>query len=205
MSPTAFRRFFVLSTGVAIGAVSSLALSAPTAHASAPEGVDVKNSRVFIVGDSLTVGSAPYLRRKLGPEVRSVTVDAQVGRFTGPGISKLKTKRAKKSQIWVVALGTNDSPSKSQTRKNVKEVMRHAGNRSVIWVNVVRPGGYGGVNRILSKADNARDNLSVLDWAAVIRSKSSLLTGDRVHLTSYGYKIRAKLTKRAVLALRTTS
>jgi lysophospholipase L1-like esterase len=199
------RRFSLLSAGLAIGAVSSLTLGSPVAHADTPKEVDVKSSKVFVVGDSLTVGAAPYLRRSLAPKVRSLTVDAQVGRFTGPGISKLQTRQAKRAQIWVVALGTNDGPSSRQTRTNVKKVMRLAGNRTVIWVNVVRPGGYGSVNRVLRSADNARGNLTVLDWAAVIRSKSSLLTGDRVHLTSYGYKIRAKLTKRAVLALDTTS
>lgn len=207
MPHTTIRRFTLISAGVAIGAVSSMALGAPTAEAQTAQTkvVDVKKSKVFVVGDSLTVGDAPYLRRKLGPNVGSLSIDAQVGRFTGPGISKLKTSRAKKAQIWVVALGTNDGPSSSQTRKNVNKVMRLAGKRSVIWVNVVRPGGYGGVNHVLRRADNARANLTVLDWASVIRSKSSLLTGDRVHLTSYGYKIRAQLTSRAVLALDTTS
>lgn len=175
----------------------------PTASPTASEqpSIDIKSSKVFVVGDSLTVGAAPYLRRNLGPKVRRLNVDAQVGRFTGPGIAKLRTNRARSAHVWVVALGTNDGPSPTQARSNVRKVMRLAGEREVIWVNVVRPGGYGKVNRVLRQYDAKKENLTVLDWAAVIRSRSSLLTGDRVHLTSYGYKIRAKLTKRAVVAL----
>jgi len=194
----------VLSTGIALGAIASLTVGTPVANAGTVKEINVKKSRVFVVGDSLTVGTAPYLRRALRPKVRALSINAQVSRFTGPGIAKLTTKRAQKAHIWVVALGTNDGPSTQQTRKNVKRVMRLAGKRSVIWVNVVRPGGYGGVNRVLRKEDRARSNLSVLDWASVIRSRSSLLAGDRVHLTSNGYKVRATLTMRAVLALDTT-
>ena len=207
MPQSTIRRFTLISAGVAIGAMSSMALGAPTADAQTAQAkvVDVKKSKVFVVGDSLTVGAAPYLRRTLGPKVRSLSIDAQVGRFTGAGISKLRTTQAKQAQIWVIALGTNDGPNPAQTQKNVNKVMLMAGKRSVIWVNVVRPGGYGGVNRVLHQADKSRSNLTVLDWASVIRSTSSLLTGDQVHLTSYGYRIRAKLTARAVLALDTTS
>ncbi len=204
MPQTTVQRGAVLSAGLALGALSSVAIGSAPAQAAPSSEVDVKRSKVFVVGDSLTVGTAPYLQRKLGPKVRSLHIDAQVGRFTGTGINKLRSKQARRADIWVVALGTNDAPSAKRTKSNVKKVLRLAGSRKVIWVNVVRPGGYGAVNRVLRQMDKAKKKLTVLDWAAVVRGKSSLLAGDRVHLTSYGYQIRAKLTKRAVVALDTT-
>ena len=162
----------------------------------------LRSTRVFIEGDSLTVGSAAALRHQLKGHVKSVRVDAQVGRHTGEGIRKLRGQAAQSAGIWVVALGTNDSPSSAQTRKNVKAVMRLAGkNRQVIWVNVVRPGGYQRVNRTLKELDAANPQLTVIDWAAVIRKQRELLTGDRVHLTPKGYRIRAIETRNAILAL----
>lgn len=201
MPHTTFRRSFLLLTSIAVGAMSTMTLATSPAHASPANEFNVKKSKVLVVGDSLTVGSAPYLRRKLSPKVQSLTIDAQAGRFTGAGISKLRSKKARSADIWVIALGTNDAPSSAQTRRNINKVMRLSGQKSVIWVNVVRPGGYGAVNRVLRKADKARGRLTVLDWASVIRSKSRLLAGDKVHLSSYGYKIRAKWTTRAVVAL----
>lgn len=201
MPHTTFRRSFVLTTGIAIAAMASLTLAASPVSASPANQPSVKKSRVFVVGDSLTVGSAPYLRRNLGPKVRSLTVDAKVGRFTRSGVAKLRSKKARRANIWVIALGTNDGPNRAQTKRNIKKIMRLSGQKRVIWVNIVRPGGYGAVNRVLRKADKARKRLTVLDWASVIRSKSRLLAGDGVHLSSSGYKVRAEWTTRTVVAL----
>lgn len=189
-----------VTTVVLIGLGSVALGAAPSQADSTP--ISLASTRVFIEGDSLTVGSAGALKSQLRRHVKSVTVDAQVGRHTGEGIRKLRSPAAKAAGIWVVALGTNDSPSSAQTRKNVAHVMKLAGkNRQVIWVNVVRPGGYGRVNRTLRALDAANPQLTVIDWAAVIRQQRELLSGDRVHLTPKGYRIRAIETRNAILSL----
>ncbi len=189
------------TAGLCIGIVIGLVAPASATETTAKP-LDLKSTRVFIVGDSLTVGSNPALRKQLKPLVKSVAIDARISRFTGEGIAKLRTARARQASIWIVGLGTNDSPSAAQTIRNVNKVMRLAGNtRQVIWVNVVRPGGYSRVNRALQALDAKYPRLSVIDWAAVIRKQRHLLAGDRVHLTAKGYRVRALATRQALLEL----
>lgn len=158
--------------------------------------------RVFIVGDSLTVASKNQLRAKLRGRVLSLGIDARVGRHTREGISRLRGAAAKRAGLWVVALGTNDAASASQTRKNVATVMRLAGpTRQVIWINVVRPGPYHRVNRAFRNLDTAHHTLTVVDWAAIVRGRSGLLAGDRVHLTARGNRVRTLVTCNAIAAV----
>lgn len=200
----------VVATGLCIGATASIAAPVePSVAASTPttdKALDLTSARVFIEGDSLTVGSTQALRSQLRSRVKSVAIDAKVGRFSREGIARLRTSNAKRASIWVVALGTNDSPSASQTRRNVAKVMHLAGSeRRVIWVNVVRPGGYSRVNRELGALDAKYPRLTVIDWAAVIRKQRSLLSGDRVHLTPKGYWVRAVTTRQALVDLETAA
>ncbi len=188
-----FTALLLLSTALITGL---LPLLAPTpAHAAAPS-----HKRVFIVGDSLTVGSAPYLKSSLRKKHYSVAVDARVGRATPEGISHLKGSNAKRAGVWVVALGTNDGARPKTTKKYVTQVMKKAGKkRTVIWVNVVRPGGYGKVNTALRQSTHKYKNLVVVDWSKVVKSRKSVLRSDRVHLTVAGYKLRAKVITQSVV------
>ncbi len=154
--------------------------------------IKVRAPKAFIVGDSLTVGIKSQLRSKLRKHVRSVHIDARVSRHTGEGIRRLGSPAAARANVWLVALGTNDAASTSATRRNVATVMRMAGpKRQVIWVNVVRPGGYHRVNRTFAELDRRHERLTVVDWAAIVRGRSGLLAGDRVHLTPRGNRLRA--------------
>lgn len=188
-------------TGALLTATVPLAASSAVAadNSSRASIARVKSTPVFIVGDSLTVGAKPYLQAKLKSRVRKVTVDARVGRFSNEGISKLRGRQARQARVWVVALGTNDGPSSSATRSNVRKVLRKAGpRRQVIWVNVVRPGGYSRVNGALRRADAKYDNLTVIDWAKFIRQHRYYLGGDRVHLNSNGYRARGQVIAQQV-------
>lgn len=175
-----------------------------TAAASPAAASDIpapKKPNVFVVGDSLTVGVAPNLRRALAPHTSVVKVDARVSRATPEGISRLHSEAAQRANIWVVALGTNDSPSASRTRANVNRILRLAGpERAVVWVNVVRPGGYHRVNNELRRLDARRSSLTVLDWASIVQRKRGLLAGDGVHLTNKGNSVRVRATCAAVRA-----
>ncbi len=157
---------------------------------------------VLIVGDSLTVGSQRQLRSRLRGHVRSLQIDARVSRNTKGGISRLRATVARRSNVWVVGLGTNDSASSTQTRKNVVEVMRLAGpRRQVVWINIVRPGPYYRVNRAFRTLDKKYENLTVVDWAGIVRNRRGLLAGDRVHLTPLGTRLRTIATCNAIAAI----
>jgi lysophospholipase L1-like esterase len=112
----------------------------------------------------------------------------------------LRRPVARAANVWVVALGTNDAPSAARTRNYVMRVMSMAGPRKVIWVNVVRPGGYHRVNWTLAALAKRFSNLTVLDWAGLIHQHRALLRSDRVHLTSLGYRVRATVIARSISA-----
>jgi lysophospholipase L1-like esterase len=160
-------------------------------------------TRVYVEGDSLTVGCAPAIRRTLRRHVRDVALDAAVGRFTDPGLSALaRDPRARRARVWVVALGTNDGPDPRRIRNHVNRSLRLAGpRREVIWLTVRRPGGYGRVNRVLRSMDRRSDRLHLIDWAGITARHPGLLASDGVHATPRGYRIRGALIARTALFL----
>lgn len=154
-------------------------------------------SRVFVVGDSLTVGAEPYIINGLGTTVAAVSVNGRVSRPTSEGVSLLSASSP--SRIWVVALGTNDEADPVATRRWVETVMARAGkNRKVIWLTLVRPGNYGVVNAELKRQDARYSNMYVIDWATTVARNPQWLGGDGVHLNSTGYRYRGEAIVRAI-------
>lgn len=179
-------------------------LGAPTAHAAtAAEKAQARRTAVYVQGDSLTVGAGPYLQRTLRGDVKRVSVDAQVGRFTATGMQRLaQSGTARGAKVWVVALGTNDGPDPQALKRHVKRSLKLAGpRREVIWLTVERPGGYGGVNRMLRQLDGTNDRLHVVDWAGYVHKHPSALSGDGVHATAHGYQVRAAMIAQTALQL----
>lgn len=157
---------------------------------------------LFVEGDSLTVGSSGAIKSHLASEFASITVDAEVGRSTPSGIKRLRAGRA--ANVWVVALGTNDAPDKVTMRRNVKKVLRRAGDRPVLWVSIWRSKAYRKVNRMLSRLDTRYAQLSVLRWDLFIKNHPELLAADRIHLTPTGYEVRGRMIADAVRGLLST-
>jgi lysophospholipase L1-like esterase len=179
-----------LLVGVLAGAC--LALPAPSATSAPLDGL-------FVEGDSLTVGSSTAIKTNLAAEFRTITVDAEVGRSTPTGISRLNA--GQNANVWVVALGTNDAPDPVTMRRNVKAVLARAGTRPVLWVSVWRSPSYSRVNRMLSRLDRKSAQLAVLRWDRFIAKNPQLLAGDRIHLTPAGYEIRGRMIADAVRSL----
>ena len=182
---------------------TSLVVASPASAASRQEEHQGKQTNVYVQGDSLTVGVSDPLRRQLGPDVKNLGIDAQVGRFTATGMNRLgHDNRARQSKVWVLALGTNDGPNPSALRKQVERSLRMAGQeRQVIWLTIKRPGGYQPVNRMLKSLDDRHENLHVVDWAMTAHKHPGLISGDGVHATSHGYQRRARMIADAALPL----
>jgi len=161
-----------------------------------------RTQQVFVVGDSLTVGAAGPLRADLRNRVAGVRIDAQVSRPASVGIALLRTRAAQSSSVWVVALGTNDGPNPSVMRSYIAKVMRMAGpQRRVLWVNIVRPGGYGRVNVALKALENVYPNYRVVDWAQFVAAHRGFISGDGVHPSARGYQARGALIAEATVGL----
>jgi lysophospholipase L1-like esterase len=178
-----------LTAGIlATAAVAATCLAAPAAQAAS----------VLVVGDSLEVGSGPYLRHLLP----GVTVDAEKGRTSSEGVRVLSSLLDPSVRVIVFPLGTNDSPSNAgDLAANLAAVRQMAGDRCVVVATISRPpvGGVsvGAINRVVEQFAG-RPAAQVADWRTVVASIPSLLVGDRVHATGDGYSVRATLLAEAV-------
>lgn len=160
------------------------------------EGVSVEGP-VFIVGDSLTVGSKAEIDNNYEEIQVKQTTDAQIGRTLAEGYTVLKNDpAAKKANTWFVALGTNDGGlSKKRAESQVKRILQLAENRDVYWVNVHLPDNkYTSMfNKVLSAQEEKNSRLTVIDFNGELSNNPQYLAEDGIHLTPEGYNWRADL------------
>jgi hypothetical protein len=149
-------------------------------------------SSVFVLGDSLTVGSAPYIRRGYKGSSMSVTIDAEVSRHSSE-LGPLANDAARSASLWIIALGTNDY-SGPDLKDNVRKVMNKAGGKSVRWINIYNDSNHPQtktINNALDDMGREYSNLMIIDYAG--RLNKSHLDSSGYHLTDTGYRERAKL------------
>ncbi len=182
---------------IAAGAGLVIALAGLGAPAS---GADARRA-VLDLGDSLSVGTAPFLKREL-PGYR-------IGGYRAVGLrSQEVARRIARSRalphVLVVSAGTNDDPHEvSAFSQSVSGVLEAAGRaRCVVWSNIVRPpvGGrtYSGFNRTLADAARHSGSLVLVDWVGMLRRHPGWLGRDGVHASEAGYRARARAIANAV-------
>jgi lysophospholipase L1-like esterase len=156
--------------------------------------------RVFVIGDSLAVGTQPYLARDLGGW--RVRTSASISKNAPQGAAELAGRQL--PPVVVASLGTNDDPhAVSSFDHAVREALRAVGKHGcVVWPNIVRPavGGatYAGFNHVLSRLAAKRDNLRVVDWVAMVAHNRGWIGEDGVHPNATGYMARARAIARQV-------
>ena len=173
-----------------------LALAAPVAAADAP------SRRLLVDGDSLAVGTRPYLPPDLpGWKIKQ---SAAVSRHAYEGADVMRSYGRSLPRVIHVSLGTNDDPNDvAGFRAAVRDVMEVAGpHRCVVWTNIVRPkvagATYAGYNHVLVQESRPRENLRVVNWARMVREHPEWLGGDGVHVNAEGYQARARAVARSV-------
>jgi hypothetical protein len=181
--------------------VPALLLAAAAPSTGVP--ADAARTRNLLVnGDSLAVGTAPYIPRAL--RRWRVTQSTAISRHAFEGASVMRAYGRRLPRVIHVSLGTNDDPRNlSGFRAAIRAVMAVAGpRRCVVWANIVRPpvagASYAGYNRVLAQESKPRKNLRVVDWARMVRENPHWLAGDGVHVTAAGYQYRARRVARSV-------
>jgi hypothetical protein len=168
----------------------------------APASADAPSRRLLVNGDSLAVGTAPYLPRELGRW--KVTQSTAISRHAYEGADVMRAYGRALARVIHVSLGTNDDPRSVEAfRSAIREVMTVAGpRRCVVWANIVRPpvagASYAGYNRALAQESRPRKNLRVVNWARLVRENPHWLAGDGVHVSAEGYRVRARSVARSV-------
>jgi lysophospholipase L1-like esterase len=168
----------------------------------APATAEALSRRLLVDGDSLAVGTKPYLPRELSRW--KVTQSASVSRHAFEGADVLRAYGSALPRVIHVSLGTNDDPNQVDAfRAAIRAVMDVAGpKRCVVWANIVRPPvdgtSYAGFNRALARESRPRQNLRVVNWVRMVRANPQWVVGDGVHVDADGYRARAEAVARSV-------
>jgi hypothetical protein len=180
-------------------AASALALLALLA---APASAHALSHRLLVDGDSLAVGTKPYIPKDL--DGWKVITSAAVSRHAYEGADVMRSYGRSLPRVIHVSLGTNDDPNDVDGfRGAIRDVMDVAGpHRCVVWTNIVRPkvagATYAGYNRALAAESRPRENLRVVNWARMVHEHPEWLSDDGVHVNVDGYRARAKAVARSV-------
>jgi hypothetical protein len=157
---------------------------------------------VLVVGDSLEVGTSPYLGGLL-PGI-PLTVDAQISRPSSTGVAIVRSRLQTADRVVVFDLGTNDDPAQPQALSaDLAAVRSIAGDRCVVVATLNRPPYNGvsvdGLNGAVRDFAASSPPVQVVDWRSAVLSNSGLVGSDGVHGTSTGYATRAQLVARGIL------
>ncbi len=156
---------------------------------------------VLVVGDSLEVGSGPYVEGDLSPT--PVTVDAVVGRTSGEILEALRANIASDPAVVVFDAGTNDDPANPAVlAANLEAASELAAGRCMVVATINRPpyNGYGpeGLNQVIASFAAARPGTVVVDWQAAALAHPELINSDGVHPTPEGYALRGQMIAQGV-------
>jgi len=182
-------------------AIAGIVLFAAASAASAPSVPSPAN--VLDVGDSLSVGTGPYLRARL-PGYR-IAGDYDVG-LHAYDAARIVSATRPLPRVVIVSAGTNDDPRIVSTFAHaVSTIVADAGpGRCVVWPTIVRPPAvgatYDGINRALARTAAGHRNLVLVDWVHMVAAHRWWLAGDGVHVSAAGYKARAAAIASAAAA-----
>jgi lysophospholipase L1-like esterase len=180
----------------------------PAIAVAAPAGADDPTpqcTKLAVIGDSLTYGSAKLLTAELTSRaITDFAVDAERGRMIRSkalksGVRALQELRKKgyTPDCFVVALGTNDiglTGDQDKFKTWIDEMMTEIGDHPVLWVNVARPKPTGRAiwfNAVLGERQTHWPNLLIGDWSAVLAPHPEWIAFDKIHLKKAGYAARA--------------
>lgn len=157
--------------------------------------------KLFVYGDSLAVGTEPYIPEAL-PDWR-VRQDVIVDRHIRGTARALRDRGERLAPVVHLSLGTVDDPDRpGRFRRAVRRALRAVGSeRCVVWANVYRPvirnglelNGWQPLNEILDEEAARRSNLVIFDWAAMVEHHLDWRSSfDATHVSERGYKTRAR-------------
>jgi lysophospholipase L1-like esterase len=181
-------------------AATAIALALALVPSASAQSPSVAAGSVLVIGDSLGVGTEPYLERQLYGT--RITNDSEVGRPSSAGLEPLRSLLSPSDTVVVFALGTNDGTSQTAAfANNLEQAAGIAGDRCIVIPTLARPALDGvtvdGMNAVIRGFAAAHANVALVDWHAAVASRPSLLF-DGVHAISEGYALRAAMIAQAV-------
>lgn len=177
---------------------SGPAVAVPTAVNYAARAWPPRPGTVSVVGDSLTVGTLPWLAADFAAAGSPATiVRAEVGIPTEAGLASLARAGDTLGEVVLVALGTNNLQA---TAADVVDWLDRARaiigpDRRLVWVNLSmasdRYPNDDVINPVLADSARRDPRLLVLDWAGFAADRGIENTPDGVHYGDTNYRARA--------------
>lgn len=164
-----------------------------------PTTSEISSSDVYIIGDSITVGSEDEIKQ----ELKNATIDAAVSRQFSAGLDILrKQDQDSLKRVVVLALGTNGNIASS----DIDEALSIVGQeRTLILVTNYKLGNesaYNANNSLIKNTAESNKNVKIADWAAAVKENpEKYITnadGLGVHPTEDGQKLFAETIINAV-------
>ncbi len=164
----------------------------------------LKNSTVYVQGDSLSVGMAAPLRRLLVGD--RLNVSARIGRHLDEGLRILKQRVSVLPPVVVIGLGTNDDTDRTASfTSGVRAALSAVGGtRCTIWINFYqRPetgkrNPFWRLNHVLAAMAQTQPRLAIVPWAAIAARHPAWFAQDAVHPPDAGYAALARAVAVAV-------
>jgi lysophospholipase L1-like esterase len=158
------------------------------------------DSDVLVVGDSLAVGTMPFLGPMLGG--RHVVAAARNGITTPQGMKLVRQElRLVTPKTVIISLGTNDGANPQRFADRVRRTMSLLPeNACVIWSTIIRPkrkGDYRGLNRVLYQARRRDPRIVVVNWEYAVNVGAVFLP-DGLHADEAGYRYRSAMIAEAI-------
>jgi len=155
---------------------------------------------VLVVGDSLAVGTRPFLPPMLGD--RNVVIAAKNGITTPQGMKIVRKElRIVTPQVVVISLGSNDGSDPKRFADRLRRTMALLPEDAcVVWSTIIRParkGAYRGLNRVLHQAKRRDARIVVIDWEHAVTGGAVYLR-DGLHADEAGYRYRSAMIADAV-------
>jgi lysophospholipase L1-like esterase len=159
-----------------------------------------------VIGDSLGVGTEPYLETALAGV--DVSTDARTSRTSSQGLAVLAEEIAPADEVVVFALGTNDDPAAPQVlADNLARAASIADGRCLVVATVARPPLNGvtdtGLNAAIRAFASAAPDVRLVEWENAVAAEPGMLS-DGVHATPDGYALRASLFADAIASCDTS-
>ncbi|MCK6258670.1 acetyltransferase [Fictibacillus sp. KIGAM418] len=156
-----------------------------------PKPVD---ERISVIGDSVMVNVAPYIKEKFP----KATVDAKIGRQLKDASDVIDHMKANGSlgHTVVIGLGTNGPFSKDQLVNVLDKVGK---DKEIVLINSQVPRSWEKqVNRTLAEVASSHPHTKLVNWNQASNGQTSYFYNDGVHLKPRGASAYAKLVESAV-------
>jgi hypothetical protein len=192
---------FVIATAEPLTAAASTPLTATRpAPTPAPSPTRIAVGRVTAIGDSVMLGAARELRRRIA----AVEIDAAVSRQTNAAIRLLQAhgEAGRLGEFVVVHIGNNGPITATQFDRLMQPLVNA---RLVVFVNLRVPRPWESRNNaVLADGVKRYPNAVLLDWNGYLNAHPDLIGRDGTHLGTRSARAYTALVVNALLAPRET-